>query len=86
MIQAAKDGDVKRLEMLVLQLYAVNDVKTADGKTLMDLAANRELPSKVIKFLHTIPEIMVCMLLAVRGGGGDASDTVIVSLVSFKSN
>ncbi|KAF6024374.1 hypothetical protein EB796_017286 [Bugula neritina] len=61
-IEAAKQGDVKRLEHWVLQMYDVNDVKAGDGRTLAMLAESKELPSKVVKFLQTIPEMQSQML------------------------
>jgi len=60
-IEAAKQGDVKRLEHWVLQMYDVNDVKAGDGRTLAMLAESKELPSKVVKFLQTIPEMQVSL-------------------------
>lgn len=58
-IRSAKEGDVKRLETLVLNLYEVNDVRSQDGRSLQQLAEDREFPSKVQKFIKTIPEIQV---------------------------
>lgn len=61
MVRSAKEGDIKRLESLVLNLYEVNDVKSQDGRSLQQLADDREFPSKVQKFIKTIPEIQVCV-------------------------
>ncbi|XP_067937745.1 uncharacterized protein [Watersipora subatra] len=60
-IQAARDGDLKRLETIVLQHYEINEVKTANGQRLATLAANKELPSKMVKFVQNIPDMQAHM-------------------------
>lgn len=63
-IECARQGDVKRLENLALQLYDLDQVKMRDGRTLAMLADTRDLPSKVVKLIHALPEMKVSGLLS----------------------